>query len=427
MSLSKGLYPLDCHHQSGPSCTRYACRYHLSPKPASQCHDFSRQMAFSRLPDRQNTAQVGINHAFMTTFKRLGYLDRAGESMDSTTIQAQLDANRRSVSFDSYDVTVRQLYDMISEEIIDVTPEYQRHFIWSQERQSQLIESILLGIPVPSLFMATNKDSTWEVIDGLQRLTTIVNFIGQQNIIDLISKDCKPLVLSGLEKLDTLNGLTFNKIPKPIQLMFMTRPIRVTVLNDRSDFSLRFDLFERLNTGGVILHPQEIRNCVYLGPFNDFIKECSRFQPLKNCLKLSSNAEKNGNIEELALKFFAYFESREDFVHSVKGFLNDYTAMKTASFKNKKQLKTLFEKTFTLLEEELPEGIVRANRKNTTPLILFEAMSVGVADAITAGKVVNSKKLNALLNDKELTILTTGATNSRKKLIQRIKYVKDNV
>ncbi|WP_413398552.1 DUF262 domain-containing protein, partial [Pseudomonas sp. 1P02AnB] len=189
-------------------------------------------MAFSRLPDRQNTAQVGINHAFMTTFKRLGYLDRAGESMDSTTIQAQLDANRRSVSFDSYDVTVRQLYDMISEEIIDVTPEYQRHFIWSQERQSQLIESILLGIPVPSLFMATNKDSTWEVIDGLQRLTTIVNFIGQQNIIDLISKDCKPLVLSGLEKLDTLNGLTFNKIPKPIQLMFMTRPIRVTVLND---------------------------------------------------------------------------------------------------------------------------------------------------------------------------------------------------
>lgn len=347
--------------------------------------------------------------------------------MDYTAIQSQLDANRRSVSFDSYDVTVRQLYDMISEQIIDVTPEYQRHFVWSKERQSQLIESILLGIPVPSLFMATNRDSTWEVIDGLQRLTTIVNFIGNQKVIDLISKDCKPLVLMGLEKLDTLNGLTFEELPKGIQVMFMTRPIRVTVLNDRSDYGLRFDLFERLNTGGVILHPQEIRNCVYLGQFNDFIKECSQFQPFKSCLKLGSNAEKNGNIEELVLKFFAYFEKREEFVHSVKGFLNDYMASKSSNFKNKKELKSLFEQTFTLLQKHLPDGIVRPTRKNTTPLILFEAISVGVADAIHAGLPVRPAKLQALLNDKALATLTTGATNSRKKLTERIKYVKDHV
>ncbi len=347
--------------------------------------------------------------------------------MDSTAIQSQLDANRRTVSFDSYDVTVRQLYDMISEDIIDVTPEYQRHFIWNQERQSQLIESILLGIPVPSLFMATNQDSTWEVIDGLQRLTTIVNFIGNSDIIEKISKDCKPLFLKGLEKLDTLNGLTFKDIPKPIQLMFMTRPIRITVLNDRSDFGLRFDLFERLNTGGVILHPQEIRNCVYLGPFNSFIRDCSQFQPFKNSLKLGSNAEKNGNIEELVLKFFAYFECRDQFVHSVKGFLNDYMANKSDSFKNKKALKDLFEKTFTLLEAHLPDGIVRSSRKNTTPLVLFEAVAIGVADALNAGKAVSPRKLKALLDNKTLTGLTTGATNSRKKVIDRIKYVKDNV
>lgn len=347
--------------------------------------------------------------------------------MNSVAIQSQLDANRRSVSFDSYDVTVRQLYDMIAEDIIDVTPEYQRHFVWNQERQSQLIESILLGIPVPSLFMATNKDSTWEVIDGLQRLTTLVNFIGNVEVIKKISEDCKPLELKGLEKLDALNGLEFNEIPKSIQLMFMTRPIRITVLNDRSDFSLRFDLFERLNTGGVILHPQEIRNCVYLGPFNNFIKECSRFPAFKNSLKVGANAEKNGNIEELVLKFFAYYENRDLFVHSVKGFLNDYMAQKTENFKNKRVLKALFEATFSLIEKELPGGIVRSNRKNTTPLILFEAIAVGVADAINSGKAINSKKLNALLDDKELTVLTTGATNSRKKLHERIQYVKDNV
>lgn len=347
--------------------------------------------------------------------------------MDSIAIQSQLDANRRSVSFDSYDVTVRQLYDMISEDIIDVTPEYQRHFVWNQERQSQLIESILLGIPVPSLFMATNKDSTWEVIDGLQRLTTLVNFIGNTDIINKISEDCKPLQLKGLEKLDTLNGLKFNEIPKSIQLMFMTRPIRITVLNDRSDFNLRFDLFERLNTGGVILHPQEIRNCVYLGPFNNFIRECSKFPAFKNSLKLGSNAEKNGNVEELVLKFFAYYESRERFVHSVKGFLNSYMEQKTENFKNKTVLKSLFESTFTVLETNLPDGIVRSNRKNTTPLILFEAIAIGVADALSSGQAIDSRKLNALLDDKALTTLTTGATNSRKKLHERIQYVKDNV
>jgi hypothetical protein len=347
--------------------------------------------------------------------------------MDSITIQSQLDANRRSVSFDSYDVTVRQLYDMISEDIIDVTPEYQRHFVWNQERQSQLIESILLGIPVPSLFMATNKDSTWEVIDGLQRITTLVNFIGKVDVIEKISESSKPLILKGLEKLDALNGLKYSDMPKSIQLMFLTRPVRITVLNDRSDFNLRFDLFERLNTGGVILHPQEIRNCVYLGPFNDFIKECSVFPAFKNSIKIGSNAEKSGNLEELALKFFAYYESRNSFVHSVKGFLNEYMAHKTERFKNRKSLKSLFESTFSLLGAALPDGIVRSNRRNTTPLILFEAIALGVADALESNKKIDHKKLRGLLDDKALGALTTGATNSRKKLLQRIQYVKDNI
>ncbi|MNF56472.1 hypothetical protein D3C84_379590 [compost metagenome] len=347
--------------------------------------------------------------------------------MDSVLIQEQLNANRRSVAFDSYDVTVRQLYDMIAEGIIDVTPEYQRHFVWNQERQSQLIESLLLGIPIPSLFMATNADSTWEVIDGLQRLTTLVNFVGDVKVIQLINDNCRPLVLTGLEKLDSLNGLSFSGLPKSVQLMFMTRPVRITVLNDRSDFSLRFDLFERLNTGGVVLHPQEIRNCVYLGPFNDFIKECSRFSGFKDVLKVGTNAEKTGNLEELVLKFFAYYEDREQFVHSVKGFLNEYMAKKTARFKNQKTLKALFDSTFTLLAKELPDGIVRQNRKNTTPLILFEAIAIGVAEALDAGKVIKPAKLRALLDNKELAVLTTGATNSRKKLNERIAYVKDNV
>ena len=343
--------------------------------------------------------------------------------MDAIKIQEQIDKNRKSVAFDSYDITIRQLYDMAVEGLIDVAPEYQRHFIWDNARQSQLIESILLGIPVPSLFMATNRDSTWEVIDGLQRITTIINFIGSENVIHRNNPRCKKLKISELEKLSNINGLMFEDLPKSLQLMFMTRPMRVTVLNDRSDFGVRYDLFERLNTGGVTLHPQEIRNCVFLGKFNDFLKEMAINQAFKNVVKMTENQIRTGSYEELVLKFFAYYQDRNLFIHGVKEFLNSYMEKKTKEFHDEKELKTIFQNTFECLQENLPDGIVRGNRKNTTPLVLFEAISIGVADALSRNVKVKSDALVALLDDKELRNLTTGATNSKSKLFRRIDFV----
>nr|CDQ34863.1 hypothetical protein BN993_04330 [Virgibacillus halodenitrificans] len=346
--------------------------------------------------------------------------------MKASDIQEQLDKNRRSVAFDSYDITVRQVCDMMSEGMIDIAPEYQRHFVWDEERQSELIESIFLGIPVPSLYMATNRDASWEVIDGLQRLTTIINYIGDDSLISIANKEKGgKLKLRSLEKLSALNGSVYEELPKSLQVMFQTRPIKITVLNDRSDFGVRYDLFERLNTGGVTLHPQEIRNCVYLGEFNDFIKDCAENEDFRAVVKTTKNSERIGSYEELVLKFFCYFERRDEFVHSVKDFLNDYMEDKTNNFKNKSALKKLYEETFSELRRCLPDGIVRGNRKSVTPLVLFEAISIGTADAIKEGVQIDSGVLNMLLNDGELKSLTTGATNSNKKLINRIAYVKD--
>lgn len=347
--------------------------------------------------------------------------------MDQNKIKEQIDKNRRTVSFDSYDITVRQLYDMICDEMIDIAPEYQRHFVWDEVRQSQLIESLFLGIPIPSLFMATNKDSTWEVIDGLQRLTTIINYIGSKDVIEKVNPNCVKLRIASLDKIDGLNNTFYEELPKSMQTMFQTRPVRVTVLNDKSDFGLRYDLFERLNTGGVILHPQEIRNCVYIGDFNDFLKECATHEGFRKVVKTTKTAERQGSFEELVLKFFAYHEKRNDFVHGVKDFLNEYMAEKTISFKDKKTLRKLFDSTFDFLAANLPDGIVRGNRKNVTPLVLFEAISIGVADAIGSGIKINIKKLNNLLDDENLKALTSGATNSKKKLNDRINYVKENL
>lgn len=346
--------------------------------------------------------------------------------MDLSKLQAQLDDNRRSVAFDSYDITIMQLLSMIEEGMIDIAPEYQRHFVWDEVRQSQLVESFFLGIPVPNVFMATNKDSSWEVIDGLQRLTTIVNFIGSDSLIKKTNAKGYKLKIKGLEKIDYLNGCYFEELPKSIQLMFKTRPFRVTVLNDRSDFEVRYDLFERLNTGGVTLHPQEIRNCVYLGPFKEFIQECSESQNFLSVVKMTKNAELTGNREELVLKFFAYYEDRDHFVHSVKEFLNDFMEKKTKKFDELEEYEYLFTETFKVLNDLLPDGIVRGNRKKATPLVLFEAISIGVADLIKSGEsdLLVSNTLQGLLNDPKLTSLTTGATNSNKKLLERIDYVK---
>lgn len=346
--------------------------------------------------------------------------------MDIIRIQEQIDNNRRQVAFDSYDITVRQLYDMVVDQMIDISPEYQRHFVWSEMKQSQLIESLILGIPIPSIFMATNRDSSWEVIDGLQRLTTIINFIGTPEIIRQVNSKCEKLKLSGLDKLDSLNGIYFEDLPRSINFMFMTRPVKVTVLNDRSDFEIRYDLFERLNTGGVTLHPQEIRNCIYLGPFKDFIMECSEDPNFKSVVKMTRNAARTGNMEELVLKFFAYLEDRDEFVHSVKGFLNDYMKKKTERFRNRNELVEIFSRTFETLNEYLPDGIVRGNRKNITPLILFEAISIGVADLLHEGTNINAGRLRNILDNEELKTLTTGATNSRSKLYGRINYVKEH-
>lgn len=332
---------------------------------------------------------------------------------------------RRNVGFDSYDITVKQLIDMVAENQINISPDYQRRFVWDLARQSQLIESVFLGIPIPSLFMATNEDASWEVIDGLQRLTTMINFVDHRIAKSNTTTDT-PLRIKSLEKVPSLNGASFEDLPSNLKLSFLTRPIRITVLNDRSDHQVRFDLFERLNTGGIVLHEQEIRNCVFQGAFNDFIKDCSKDVRLESLIR-RSDKNGRGNVEELVLKFFSYFEDRENFRHSVKDFLNEYMARKTESFTNRRELRSIFDGTLEALHRALPNGVVRSARPNSTPLILFEAVAVGVADLLSRGVGIDDQKLRAVLDDQDLKSVTTGATNSLPKLRDRIKYVADRV
>ncbi len=229
----------------------------------------------------------------------------------------QLEQERRTVSFDSYDIAVRQLLEMVTENAIDIAPEYQRKFVWDIQRQSEFIESVFLGIPIPSLFMATNKDSSWEVVDGVQRISTLIHFCSSEEIRYKILKSREALTLTGLEKLTEFNAKGFLELPRSVQLAFSTRPIRVTTLNDRSDLAVRFDLFERLNSGGVKVTTAGNSNCVYRGAFNERLKILSQHNAFRQVVKLSADDETNGTYEELVLRFFAFLDRYQQFGHSV--------------------------------------------------------------------------------------------------------------
>lgn len=334
----------------------------------------------------------------------------------------QLNEQKRKVDFDTYDITVRELVNMVSEKFIDIAPDYQRQFRWKEDRQSSLIESVFLGIPIPSLFMAANPDGTWELIDGVQRLSTLIHFVGDETARHLIKLKTS-LRLCNLEKLDKFNNYAFSELPQSIQTQLLLKPLKITTISDKSDLSVRFDLFERLNRGGVILTDQEIRSCVYQGSFNELLRSLAKRNDFHTVVRIPQERELDGTREEYVLRFFAYLNNYKNFDHSVKDFLNEYMKEATNGFDYTENT-GLFEKTFEILADIFPQGINRSN-KTTTPANLYEAVAVGAALAIRQNGNINTINTQEWLASEELRTLTTGATNSNPRVRKRIEFCRD--
>ncbi|HYU33144.1 MAG TPA: DUF262 domain-containing protein [Thermoanaerobaculia bacterium] len=339
-----------------------------------------------------------------------------------TDLISQLDEQKRKVAFDTYDITVQQLITMFREGAIDVAPVYQRQYRWDTGRQSRLIESIFLGIPVPSLFMAANTDGTWELVDGVQRLLTLIHFAADDDVREKASLH-EPLRLGSLEKLSELNNLKYSELPRSVQLQFMLRPIKVITLNDKSDMVVRFDLFERLNTGGVALTYQEIRSCIYRGEFDFFLERLSEYDPFRTVVRLPASAEKDGTRQEYVLRFFAFFQQYQDFKHSVLDFLNEYMGSASKAFDYASNEK-LFRRTFDALAKALPKGLSRRTNR-TTPVNLYEAVAVGAALALEQNGRIRTAGIDRWLNSEDLRSLTTGATNSPRMVTGRIEFCRN--
>ncbi|MFI9574592.1 DUF262 domain-containing protein [Microbispora rosea] len=340
--------------------------------------------------------------------------------------RSELEKQRRQVDFDTYDVTVDELLRRIERGRVDVAPAYQRKFRWDVLRQSKLVESIFLGIPVPPLFMATNQiagmSNNWEVVDGLQRVTTLVNFAGGEAARTRVGLGESPLKLQELDKLTTFQGCTFDSLPGDLQGLFEDRPLKVVVLNDKSEIRVRFDLFERINTGGIRLTHQEVRECVFRGVFIDMLEDLSKRESFSTIVHLPVSSRNDGTPQEYVLRFFAYLERYKEFDHLVKEFLDDFTidARETPA---KASRTKIFDKTFDFLARCFPSGI--KGRTGVTPVNLYEGIAVGAALAFQENPRLKVPEDLSWVAGDELKKYIAGATNTRAKVRGRIEYCRD--
>jgi hypothetical protein len=338
-------------------------------------------------------------------------------------LRDQLDKQRRLVDVDHFDVTIRELIRMAADKELVIAPEYQRKFRWTTGDESRLVESLFLGLPVPSLFVATNADGTWEVVDGLQRLSTLIHFVADPAILLDTIKKPQPLRLSELEKLPSFNEKTFEELPTPLQLTFSKRSLRVTALSDKSDVHVRFDLFERLNTGGVSLTAQEVRACIIRGTFNDLLRELADIAAFRSLLKLQESRREDGTREELVLKFFAYLNDRKKYRGAVRDFLTDYMESASEAFDYERGGRSLFVEVVTKLQEFCHgQPFVRPGYA-TTPLNQFEAAMVGMGELLRENRAPVAPRPD-WVSDEEFMDASGAGSNTLPKLNARIARAK---
>jgi Protein of unknown function DUF262 len=216
----------------------------------------------------------------------------------------------RKVVTQSYDLSVQTLFEQWEGQQL-VLPETQREYVWDNPRGSRLVESLLLNIPIPVLYFSETEDGTWEIFDGQQRVRSVVRFIKNE------------YGLSSLLVLADLNGKRFHQLPAREQRFLRTRMMRAVVIAADSHPNMKFEIFERLNTGAIILNAQELRNSLFRGSFNTMLRELARDARFRECVG-TKGLRKRMVDEELVLRFFALYNDLANYRPPLKKFLNDF-------------------------------------------------------------------------------------------------------
>lgn len=365
----------------------------------------------------------------------------------------QVDSQLQSVHTTSLDISFNELADMVREGELDISPDYQRLFQWSEGARSRFIESLLLEMPVPPIYMVEEEDNRKLLIDGLQRLSSYLHFRGLLEAPHIRPNPVKigdKLVLQDCDIVTELNGKTYDDLGLALQIKLKRSFVRVEVVRKGSNTKFKYHMFKRLNTGGEALTNQQLRNCTIrlLDPkFNDFIIELADGnQEFKTCTSTISDEQVLGAYDkELVLRFFALKNWRAEFKHDVSDFLTEY--MEAVSDPEAPMMfdyaeqREAFRRTFDILAKTLGENAFSRANKTVTDLVRafgiyhYEAFTIGLQPYLAQIDVSSPEaiaKLSDVLRgiklDNEFIKLTTGGgKNSPGPLTDRISFVQNRI
>lgn len=345
----------------------------------------------------------------------------------------RIDERRREIRTDGYAVSIGEWISLYERSELDIHPEFQRFFRWSNAQKTSLIESILLGIPIPSIFVSQRADGVWDVVDGLQRLSTILQFVGILKGQD--GKLLPPLVLEATKYVPELAGVTWDgsdgeTLPPEARLIFKRAKINSSIILRESDENAKYDLFQRLNTGGSQASDQEVRNCllVMLNPkLLRWMKSLSEDTNFQDCIAISDRTVLEAYDLELVLRFLIFYELAETELSTVGDvgiFLTERMRLMAADKKYKlNRPKSIFQKTFTLLNQELSDAsfkrfsVDRQKFQGGFAVSQFEVVACGIGFNIAKGvKPTNiSEKVAGLWATPAYTTWTgSGVTAARR-------------
>lgn len=311
-------------------------------------------------------------------------------------LNEEIERQRRDIRSDGYPMSIGELISLYRDGELDIHPEFQRFFRWSEAQKSRLIESILLGIPIPSIFVAQREDGVWDVVDGLQRLSTIFELVGilkddQGNVLT-------PLTLTRTRYLPSLGGKRWedqdrpeNAIGSSNQLLIKRAKIDVKIILRESSGEAKYELFQRLNTGGSVLSEQEVRNVllIMVNPeFYRWVRQLANDENFKLCIGLSENAGLQQYDVDLAVRFLVLRTQDKDSLRGIGDmgeYLND-KAIELAQIANydREHEEAAFRFAFAKLAETLGEDSFRrfdaAKQRYVGGFLLsvFEVLALGV-------------------------------------------------
>jgi hypothetical protein len=275
------------------------------------------------------------------------------------------------------------LFRMFREGTLEIKPDFQRGIVWNDSAQTRFIDSLMKLLPIPSMcFSLDYKTQQWKVIDGLQRMHTITRFLGEN--------DWKLSTL--LDVNQNISGEKVSEIKKNHpELYSLVQNITLPVTVLRCDYSKKnhmeymFMIFHRLNAGGLKLNNQEIRNAIYSGPFNEFLKQCDNSTVWRKLFKRTDDKEDRFRKVELILRFFAFFDCYTKYRGKLASFLNDYMYDKRYEEEEILTKEIIFNETIALISSGLSAEKSFSNISN----VVMEALMFGIAKNIETLKKKN--------------------------------------